>query len=70
MNKPKLKINMYAKGLNIKGQGVGSNFFEQVDLVKKIDSLEVSINGNNPSKYDINHFHTVNPSFLILMMVV
>lgn len=59
----KLKINMYAGGLNIEGQGVGANFFEQVDLVKKIDSLEVTINGKNPKKYDINHFHTVNPSF-------
>ena len=65
MNKPKLKINMYAKGLNIKGQGVGSNFFEQVDLVKKIDSLDISVNGRNPSKYDINHFHTVNPSLYL-----
>ena len=59
----KLKINMYAGGLNIEGQGVGANFFEQVDLVKKIDSLEVIINGRNPKKYDINHFHTVNPNF-------
>lgn len=59
----KLKVNMYAGGLNIEGQGVGANFFEQVDLVKKIDSLDITINGKNPKKYDINHFHTVNPSF-------
>ena len=59
----KLKVNMYAGGLKIEGQGVGANFFEQVDLVKKIDSLEISINGRNPKKYDINHFHTVNPNF-------
>ena len=59
----KLKVNMYAGGLNIEGQGVGANFFEQVDLVKRIDSLEVTINGKNPKKYDINHFHTVNPNF-------
>ena len=59
----KLKINMYAGGLNIEGQGVGANFFEQVDLVKRIESLDITINGKNPKKFDINHFHTVNPSF-------
>ncbi len=59
----KLKINMYAGGLNIEGQGVGSNFFEQVSLVKKIDGLDISVNGKHPKDYDICHFHTVNPSF-------
>ena len=59
----KLKINMYAGGLKVKGQGVGANFFEQVNLVKKIDSLDISINSKKPKKFDINHFHTVNPSF-------
>ena len=59
----KLKINMYAGGLNVEGQGVGANFFEQVNLVKKIDSLDISINSKKPKKFDINHFHTVNPSF-------
>lgn len=51
----KLKVNMYAGGLNVKGQGVGSNFFEQVDMVRGLDSLEVTVNGRNPLKYDINH---------------
>ena len=59
----KLKVNMYAGGLNIKGQGVGSNFFEQVKIVKSLEDIEVSINGKNPNKFDINHFHTVNPNF-------
>ncbi len=59
----KLKVNMYAGGLKIEGQGVGANFFEQVALAKQIDSLDVTINGRNPKKYDINHFHTVNPTF-------
>ena len=58
-----LKVNMYAGGLNVKGQGVGSNFFEQVDMVKGLETLEVTVNGRNPSKYDINHFHTINPNF-------
>lgn len=61
----KLKINMYAGGLNIKGQGVGSAFFEQVNVVKSLDDFEVTINGKNPKKYDINHFHTVNPQFFL-----
>ncbi len=59
----KLKVNMYAGGLDIEGQGVGANFFEQVNIVKKIPSLSVTVNGPHPKDYDINHFHTVNPSF-------
>ena len=59
----KLKVNMYAGGLDIEGQGVGANFFEQVKIIQGLDDFEVSINGKNPKKYDINHFHTVNPSF-------
>ncbi len=63
----KLKINMHAGGLKIEGQGVGANFFEQVDLVKKIDSLDIDINNHHVKRFDINHFHTVNPTFFLRM---
>lgn len=59
----KIKINMYAGGLNIEGQGVGANFFEQVEIIKSLPDFDVTINNKNPNKADINHFHTVNPSF-------
>lgn len=59
----KLKINMYAGGLKYKGQGVGSNFYEQVSIVKTLPDFEVTINQRNPMKSDITHIHTINPSF-------
>lgn len=59
----RLKVNMYAGGLDIEGQGVGSNFFEQVKIIQDLPDFVVTINGKHPKKYDINHFHTVNPSF-------
>ena len=58
----KLKVNMYAGGLNIEGQGVGANFFEQVDLVKRIESLDVSVNGRNPKKPELFRWREV-PKF-------
>lgn len=60
--KRKLKINMYVKGLNIKGQGVGSAAIEQIELVKSIEEFDVSVNGKHKNKYDIRHVHTINPS--------
>lgn len=56
----KIKINMYVKGLEFKGQGVGSAAIEQIDLVKTIPEFEVSVNGKHKNKYDIRHIHTVN----------
>lgn len=56
----KLKINMYVKGLEFKGQGVGSAAIEQIELVKSIPDFEVSVNGKHKNKYDIRHIHTVN----------
>ena len=47
----KLKVNMYAGGLDIEGQGVGANFFEQVKIIQGLDDFEVSINGKNPKIY-------------------
>ena len=45
----KLKVNMYAGGLDVKGQGVGSNFFEQVEIARGLEDFEISVNGCNPS---------------------
>ncbi len=62
----KIKINMYAGGLNIKGQGVGSAFYEQTDLVKEIPEFEVTINKRGKNKFDIRHIHTINPQFFFV----
>jgi len=58
----KLKINMYVKGLNIKGQGVGSAAIEQIELVKSIEEFDVNVNGKHKNRYDIRHIHTINPT--------
>lgn len=58
----KIKINMYAKGLDIKGQGVGSACIEQMEMVRNLGDFDVSINGRRKNRYDIRHIHTVNPS--------
>lgn len=58
----KISINMISLANSVKGQGVGSAYIEQVDLVKNnaSDIFEVSIN-DYFRKHDINHFHTMNP---------
>lgn len=59
----KLKINMLSQATSVDGQGVGSAYLEQVALVKESDDLfTVSINSHS-SKFDIYHFHTVNPQY-------
>ncbi len=58
-------INMLSSADSVKGQGVGSAYLEQVNLVKEglKDKYEVFI--NSKKKCDIQHFHTINPEFLI-----
>ncbi len=62
----KIKINMYAGGLNVKGQGVGSAFYEQTGLVSEIPEFEMTINKKHKNKFDIRHVHTVNPNFFFV----
>ncbi len=51
---------------SVKGQGVGSAYLEQVDLVKNgaSDLFDISIN-DYFHHHDINHFHTMNPDIFI-----
>ena len=62
----KIKINMYAGGLNVKGQGVGSAFYEQTGLVSEIPEFEMTINKKHKNRFDIRHVHTVNPNFFFV----
>lgn len=64
----KLQITMFSSADSVAGQGVGSAYTEQVNLIKEgaSDLFDVEINkwSSNP---DIQHFHTINPTFLIRM---
>ena len=62
----KIRINMLSQADCAKGQGVGSAYQEQVNLVSKIDDFEVAINSNS-SKFDIYHIHSVNPTYRLRM---
>lgn len=63
----KIKINMLSSADKVAGQGVGSAYLEQVELVKEklSDIFDVTINGG--IKYDIMHHHTVDPINYIKM---
>lgn len=62
----KIKINMYADGLDIKGQGVGSASIEQMEMVKNIEEFDVVIKKRGKNKCDIRHVHTINPGNFFL----
>ena len=56
----KKRINMFSQADSIKGQGVGSAFLEQLELVKNglSDIFEITV--NKTYKADIVHYHTLN----------
>lgn len=58
-------INMLSSATNVKGQGVGSAYLEQVKLVSEglSDNYEVVI--NKPVRADITHFHTIDFKFFL-----
>lgn len=63
----KIKINMLSSADKVDGQGVGSAYLEQVNLIKEgaSDLFDVTINGS--SKCDIQHVHTVDPQNYLKM---
>lgn len=68
MKNAKLKLIMYSSADKIDGQGVGSAYEEQVSLIKEgaNDLFDVTIN-DWTSKPDIQHFHTIDPTFFVKM---
>lgn len=67
MNKhDKLLITMFSSADSVAGQGVGSAYHEQVNLVKTgaPELFDVEIN-KWTSDPDIQHFHTIDPAFLL-----
>ena len=56
----KIRINMLSQAESVKGQGVGSAFREQVNLIKEMDEFfDMEINSRS-SKFDIYHIHSPN----------
>ncbi len=66
--KEKLLITMFSSANAVAGQGVGSAYEEQVNLVREgaPDLFTIEIN-KWTSEPDIQHFHTIDPAFLLRM---
>lgn len=60
-------INMLSKATSVKGQGVGSAYLEQVNLVQNNlkDMYKVEI--NQVKFADIRHYHTINLEFFLTL---
>ena len=69
MKNNRLKLIMYSSADKVDGQGVGSAYEEQVSLIKEgaSDLFDVTIN-DWTSKPDIQHFHTIDPTFYVKML--
>lgn len=65
----KLKVIMFSSADSVAGQGVGSAYEEQVNLIKNkaSDLFDVEIN-KWMQEADIQHFHTIDPAFFIKML--
>lgn len=59
------KINMRSSAHTIKGQGVGSCYEEQVELVKNGLHPEFEVYENKYGKFDMVHYHTINFGYFI-----
>lgn len=63
----KIRINMLSKADSVEGQGVGSAYIEQVNLLKEGASDIFDIKINDKSDADIIHIHSINPEFYFKM---
>ena len=64
----KLTINMFAKGEDVPGQGVGSAYKEQVKLLRQFAAGELEITEAARKDGDVNHFNTVHPGSYIRLL--
>ncbi|MBE6888858.1 MAG: glycosyltransferase family 4 protein [Ruminococcaceae bacterium] len=56
---------MMSSATKVKGQGVGSAYMEQVDLVKTGLGHKFEVTENKRVKPDITHYHTINPGYYL-----
>lgn len=61
----KYVINMLSSATSVAGQGVGSAYLEQVDLVTKGLSDDFSVVINQLQCADITHYHTIDFKFFV-----
>ena len=63
----KIVINMLSSADKVEGQGVGSAYLEQVNLVKEGTSDLFTVEINSGKKADIIHSHTIDPQNYLKM---
>lgn len=56
-------INMLSKADSVKGQGVGTAYLQQVELVTEGLKKEFKVVINQHGKFDITHIHSINVPF-------
>ena len=61
----KTTLNMMSAATSVKGQGVGSAYIEQVNLVKEGLSDKFEVTENARIKADITHYHTINLGYYL-----
>lgn len=63
----KIRINMLSSADKVDGQGVGSAYLEQVNLIKEEASEHFDVTINGSGDFDIQHIHTVDPQNYLKM---
>ncbi len=61
----KITINMMSIATSVKGQGVGSAYTEQVNLIRNELSDKFEVTVNQRIRPDITHYHTINPNYYL-----
>lgn len=61
----KATINMMSSATKVKGQGVGSAYIEQVNLVREGLADKFDVHENARMKADITHYHTINLGYYL-----
>ena len=56
---------MMSSATKVKGQGVGSAYIEQVNLVREGLGDKFEVFENAHMKADITHYHTINPGYYL-----
>lgn len=62
-----IKVRVLSKATLVKGQGVGSAYLEQVELIKSNPDLISVYLKKDKGRCDIYHIHTVNPTYYLRM---
>ena len=56
-----IRVNMIAHGQEVKGQGVGSAYFDLVKLLTHHTNGQIQLNFNDDRDCHLNHVHTIDP---------